>query len=292
MKLRSLASFRRYRRLKKFLLVLAAAALGFMAAAEGRFSVMRISDIQVTPAHILPQYAVWGTLSPAQEAFWPSFWFAKNEYKGLIEAYYPVTVAPEICGWGKFSLTVAPLSPLYKIFWAGKFWYLAENGKVWPSSLAANTLLAAHNADKLPILSWSEERATPINLAGAPGNIFTSSLPLPLIKSWYSKTEQLGWNRSIKFIQAAIREGTPVVRIIFYTAGDENGAAMILPEDAKLWDEAAVAIKKLYGGIANLPPDLYIDCTYNGKILIKNVKPQSADISGNNVGAFSKKAVQ
>lgn len=279
MKLNSLARFRHHRRLKKFLLIVTALFLGFLLAAEGRFSVMRIYSIQATPAHVLPQYAVWGTLTPQQEAFWPSFWSGKEEYTSLIESYYPVDAALSMCGWGKFKLDVAPLVPLYKVFWGSKFWYLSEEGKMWSSSLAENTIVSPQNAEKLPVLVWSAERATPINISGAEGNIYGSSLPLPLIKSWYAKTEELGWNRSIKFIQAAFRDGSPVVSIVFYTAGNENGAVMILPDNTKLWEESALAVKKLYGGIANLPPDVYIDCTYKDKILIRNVKPAAAAAS-------------
>ena len=279
MKLNSLVRFRRHRKLKKFLLILAALFLGFLLAAEGRFSFMRISDISVAPARILPQYAVWGTLTPAQEGFWPSFWFEKNEYQKLIESYYPVTAELSLNGWGKFSLAVAPLKPLYKVFWGSKFWYLSDDGKLWSSSLTENRIVSPQGAEKLPILSWGAERATPINISGAAGNIFESSLPIPLIKSWYAKAEELGWNKSIKFIQAINRDGVPVVSVVFYTGGNENGAVMILPDNAKLWYESALAVNKLYGSIANLPPDVYIDCTYKGKILIRNIKPVSADVS-------------
>ncbi|MDO4560237.1 MAG: hypothetical protein Q4C86_04735 [bacterium] len=272
MKLNSLGRFRRRRRLKKILLALCALLVGFLIAAESRFAFMRVGDVTISPPHILPQYAVWGTITPEQERFWPSFWLAKGDYEKLIEAYYPADVTLALRGWGKFSLAVSPLIPLYKVYWGGKFWYLSGEGKLWLSSLPENKILAEHSAESLPVLAWGADRATPIDIAQADGNVFGSSLPLPLIRSWYRMAEELGWSKSVKFIQAGVKEGTPVVRVIFYTAGNENGAQLLLPNEAERWPETGLAVKKLYGGISNLPPDIFIDGTYKGKILIRNLK--------------------
>ena len=271
MKLNSLGRFRRRRRLRKILLVLCALLVGFMIAAESRFAFMRIGDIRLEPANILPQYAVWGVITPDQERFWPSFWFAKGDYVRLLEAYYPVDVSLELRGWGKFHLNVAPLIPIYKVYWGGKFWYLSAEGKLWLSSLPENKILAEHTAEGLPVLTWGADRATPIDISQVEGNIHESSLPIPLIKSWYRMTKELGWDKYVKFIQAGVKEGTPVVRVIFYTAGNENGAQLLLPNEADRWAETGLAVKKLYGGISNLPPDVFIDGTYKGKILIRNL---------------------
>ncbi|MDO5116413.1 MAG: hypothetical protein Q4D58_09985 [Synergistaceae bacterium] len=263
--------FRRRKRLKRLAFILVALLIGFAVAAESRFALSRVADIVQEPAGILPHRAVWGTITPEQERFWPAFWLARAEYISRIEDYYPVTARLSVRGWGKFHLAVRPLAPLYKVHWGGKFWYLSEEGRLWSSTLPENSLLREHAAEKKPVLSWSADRTTPINLAGAEGNVFESSLPLPLIKKWYTRVETYGWSANAKFIQAGVREGTPIIRLILRSADGGNGGEVLLPDDPEQWTEALLAVKKLYGEIANIPPDIFIDCTYKGKILIRNL---------------------
>lgn len=271
MKLNSLARFRRRRRFKKILLILAALFIGFVIAAESRFAFTRLWNITVYPPDALPQHAVWGILTPRQERFWPAFFFTKGEYEKLLESYYPVTAQAELRGWGNFRLTVKPLVPIYKVYWGGKFWYLANDGKLWLSSLSENKILDEHNADNLPVLAWSADRATPIDISQTDGNVYGSSMPIPLINGWYRMAEELGWMKYIKFIQAGVREGRPVVRLIFYAPDNTNGAQLLLPNEAESWAESGLAVKKLYSNISNMPRDIFIDCTYKGKILLRNL---------------------
>ena len=290
MKLNSVGRFRRRKRLRKILLVLGALIIGFLIAAESRFAFLRIGDIRLEPAHVLPQYAVWGTLTPDQERFWPALWLAKGDYERLIEAFYPVAVDLDLRGWGRFGLTVTPLVPIYKVYWGSKFWYLSGSGKLWLSSLPENKILAEHTAENMPVLTWGADRATPIDISKVEGNIYESSFPIPLIKSWYRMAEELGWIKYVKFLQAEVKEGTPVVRVIFYTAGNENGAQLLLPNEADKWAETGLAVKKLYGGISNLPPDVFIDGTYKGKILIRNLKHEKNDDANKAAGEAKGKA--
>ena len=75
----------------------------------------------------------------------------------------------------------------------------------------------------------------------------------------------------VKYVQAGVKEGTPVVRLILYRPGTkENGAQLLLPDDAERWAEAVLAVRKLYGALENMPPDIFIDCTYKDKILLRN----------------------
>ncbi|MBQ9882388.1 MAG: hypothetical protein IJM42_07270 [Synergistes sp.] len=277
MKLNSLARFRRRRRLIKILLLAFAVFTGFLLAAEGRYAVMRLGDISVTPPGALPQHVVWGVLTTRQELFWPSLLSSKKEYEEIIENYYPADVKLKLRGWGKFRLEVKPLAPAYKVFWGGKYWYLSEEGKLWSSSLKENAMLKEHDAEKKPVLTWGTDRATPVDMGDLKGNVLSSSIPIKLIKSWYVMADELGWGRNVKFIQAGVKEGTPIVRVIFYTAGNKNGAQLLLPNEAEKWPETGLAVKKLYGGIENLPPDIYIDGTYKGKILIRNLRDEQKE---------------
>lgn len=271
MKSNSLGRFRRRRRLKKFLIILCALAAGLLAAAEARFAVSRVSLIEQDPLDALPQYVVWGTIPSERERFWPSFWLHRREYKELIEAYYPVEIDVSLKGWGKFLVGVRPLVPVYRVYWGGRFWYLSAEGKLWLASLAENRLIDRGGADKLPVLAWSSDRATPIDMAGSEGNVFHSSLPIALISRWYSQLGALKLTPYVRYVQAGVKEGTPVVRLILYRPGTkDNGAQVLLPDDAGRWAESVLAVRKLYGAPENMPPDIFIDCTYKDKILLRN----------------------
>ncbi len=271
MKSNSLGRFRRRRTLKKFLIILCALAGGLIFAAEARFAVSRISLIEQTPADALPQYVLWGTIPSARERFWPLFWLHRNEYKELIEAFYPVEVNISLTGWGKFRVSSSPLVPVYRVYWGGRFWHLSAEGKLWLSSLAENRLIDASAAGKRPLLAWGADRATPIDMADHNGNVFKSSLPLARISRWYAQIGALKLAPHVKYVQAGVKEGSPVVRLILYKPGSgENGAQLLLPDDAEKWAEAVLAIKKLYGAPENMPPDILIDCTYKEKILLRN----------------------
>ena len=43
-----------------------------------------------------------------------------------------------------------------------------------------------------------------------------------------------------------------------------------MADDAERWAEAVLAVRKLYGALENMPPDIFIDCTYKDKILLRN----------------------
>lgn len=278
MKSNSLGRFRRRRKLKKFLLILCALAAGLLAAAEARFAVSRVSLIEQHPADALPQYVLWGTIPPERERFWPSFWLRRKEYKNLIEAYYPVEIDVSLKGWGKFLVEVRPLVPVYRVYWGGRFWYLSAEGKLWLSSLAENKLIDGGGADKRPLLAWGADRATPIDMTASEGNVFRSSLPLPLISRWYAQINALKLAPYVKYVQAGAKEGTPVVRLILYRPGtNENGAQLLLPDDAERWAEAVLAVTKLYGALENMPQDIFIDCTYKEKILLRNTGEGNKD---------------
>lgn len=286
MKSNSLGRFRRNRKLKKLALILLALAVGFFTAAESRFAVSRVSGIEQDPPNILPQRAVWGTLSTRQERFWPALWFDRKEYKALIERYYPVALDVSLVGWGKFKITVSPLVPVYKVHWGGKFWYLSADGRLWSSSLPENSLLADHEAERIPLLSWGADRSIPIDISNVSGNVYESSFPLALIGQWYSRIDALGWIPYIKFVQAGMEEGSPVVRLILKAAENTASSEILLPDDVSGWTESALALSQLYGSVAAMPPGTLADCTYKGKILLRNV---NADKKENNVAPSESK---
>jgi hypothetical protein len=254
----------------KLLLLIAALAAGVLAAAESRYAAFRLLDITAVPPAILPENAVWGTIPPEQEKCWFLFWLSKNSYCRLIENYYPVSLNLRLSGWGKFDLEITPLVPAFKMYWGGRFWYVSADARVWLVSLHENSFISADKANSVPVLSWSSDRTTPLEISGKHGNIYSSSLPMERITKWYDNVKALGWHKKVKYIEAGVKEGKKVVRLIFYNEAGDNGVNMLFDDDPELWQEAGLAVKKIYPDISSISPDVFIDTTYKGKILVKN----------------------
>ncbi|MCE5202524.1 MAG: hypothetical protein LLF78_08455 [Synergistaceae bacterium] len=254
----------------KICLILAALVAGSLIAVESRYAVFRLRDIEVSPQGILPQHAIWGTLSSAQERCWPFFWVLRGSYEGLIEKYYPVDIKLFLSGWGRVTMKVFPLKPAFMMYWGGRFWYVSTGGKVWQASLVENKFVPEEAVRSLPILSWGSDRITPIDLTADHGNVLSSSLPIPRILKWYENLNSIGWSHSVKFIQAGVKEGQPVVRLIFYNQVGESGVDMLFTDDPAEWHASALAVKKIYQDPKKIPPGISIDTTYKDKILVKN----------------------
>ncbi len=270
MKLNFSGTSRKTKKKIKFYLLIFAFAAGILAASESRYVVFRLTDITAEPSAILSQHVIWGTVTPKQEKCWPLFWLSTKSYCRLIEDYYPVDLRMKLSGFGKFKLEVKPLDPVFKLYWGGKFWYASHDGKVWLTSLEINRFVDSDAVNSLPVLSWSTDRTTPLQISEKHGNVYRSSLPIEHILKWYENVKALGWNKKVKFIQAGIIEGKAVVRLIFYDKTGGNGVNVMFVDDPELWQEAGLAVKKIYPDFTNISPDLFIDTTYKGKILVKN----------------------
>lgn len=270
MKLIFWAISRRTKKRLKILLLIFALTGGVFAAAEARYAIFRLYGIDTDPHGILSEQVVWGTIKPYHEKIWILFWLSKEKYCENIKAYYPVNLRMELSGWGRFRLEVLPLEPLFRMYWGDKFWYVAADGRTWLSSLRENTFIRSEKADALPLLSWSTDRATPLDLSGDHGNIFYASLPLDKISLWFDNLKALGWTERVKFIQAGFRNGKNVVRLIFYDQEGGNGANIMLLDDPGEWQTAGLAIRKIYPDISKISSNVFVDTTYKGKILVKN----------------------
>lgn len=270
MKLNFWAISRRTKKRLKVLLLTLSLAGGILAAAEGRYAIFRLYGIDIDPGGILSEQVVWGTIKPDHEKIWMLFWISKDEYCTNIKSYYPVNLRMELSGWGRFRLEVLPLEPAFRMYWGGKFWYVAADGRTWLSLLKENTFISSEKADDLPLLSWSTDRPTPLDLSGNHGNVFFSSLPIDKIFLWYDNLNALGWSKKVKFIQAGSRNGKDVVRLIFYDQDGGNGVNIMFLDDPEEWQTAGLAIKKIYPDISKISSNVFIDTTYKGKILVKN----------------------
>lgn len=244
--------------------------LGVLIAAESRYAVFRINDIAVNSNRIVQDNALWGITSYQEEKFWPLYWISKSSHEKVIEAYFPVEISIKLVGWGKFQATCVPLSPRYKLYWGARYWYVASNGKVWLATLGENKYIPKNETENIPILSWSSDRTSPVDLSARNGNVMPSSLPIARITKWYENIEALGWLGKVKFVQAEMREGIPVVRLVFRRADGGSGTEVVFADDPADWYEAGLAVKKLYSSVGNIPQEMFIDTTYKGKILVKN----------------------
>ncbi len=270
MRLNFLVFSRRARKRFKILLLVIAISMGALLAAESRYAVLRVRSIEADPSEILPERAVWGTVRPEEEKIWPLLWFSQEAYCKNIEAYYPVNLRMRLSGWGRFKLEVLPLEAACRMYWGGRFWYVSEDGRAWLTSLKENSFVRSERAGKLPLLSWSSDRATPIDLSGEHGNIFLSRLPMGKILMWYGSLNELGWSESVRFVQAVRDKGRDVVKLILYAPDGGNGASIVLGDDPEEWRTAASAVKKIFPDISQISRDIDIDTTYKGKILVKN----------------------
>ena len=245
-------------------------ALGIAFALEVRFAFFRMQSIEINPRGIVSDETLWGTASVLEERFWPLYWIAGKRHGKIISAYYPVSAKISLVGFGKFVINCKPLEPSFRLFWGGKYWYVSKDGKAWLASLPENRFLERQEADSLPPIYWSSDRHSPLDVADREGNVFVTSLPLSRIFGWYKNIEALDWRGKVKFIQAGIKEGFPAVNLIFFKNDGGNGFNILFADDPKNWQEAALAFKKIYPDIKKISEDIFIDTTYNGKILIKN----------------------
>lgn len=269
MKLNSLEPSRKIKTKIKIILLLFSLTAGILTAAETRYGVFRLINIEAEPQGVLPQDVILGTISPIQERFWPLLLMHENSYCAFIEKYYPVKLRISISGWGKFKLEVMPLNPIIKMYWGGKFWYVSPNGKVWLTSMKENDYISTAEANSAPILSWSSDRITPVDISGDHGNIYSSTLPMPMILKWYENIMFLGWNERVRFIQVCKREERNVVQLMFHNQENTGGATIMFIDDPEEWHAAGLAVNNLYPDMTKVSHDIFIDTTYKGKILVK-----------------------
>lgn len=239
-------------------------------AAESRYAMLRIQDISSPQLNMLSKDVLWGTASSFEERCWPAYWISKKQHQRLLEDYYPIKADISLCGWGRFSISCKPLTPLFKMYWGGKYWYVAEDGRTWLASLRENRYVYPEKADSLPVLSWSSDRQSPLDMNNKQGNILISNLQVKRIMSWYENIERLGWFEYVQFVNAGMKEGRPVVMLVFRSAETEQGAVAVFDDDPKNWYRTGLAVQKIYPDMSSVSPNLLIDTTYEDKILVKN----------------------
>lgn len=270
----SLGSSRRKRkRIKrlKLLLVLLAIFAGALTAFEARFKTLRIAEMETNPASaFLVTQSMWAGIPKEAEDFWPRLWMSKKVYEKAIEKSHPVKARLNLKGWGKFALEVEYLNPLFKLYWENKHWYVSTDGKIWLASIADNDFIDLSDVLEKPVLAWGKEGTTPFDIVNAYGDVHNSSLPVTQIKAWYDNLDFLAWTNQVKTLQTGRREGFQVVRLVFKDDKGGDGVAILFPDSPEHWIESGLAVQKVFPDIMKISPEIFIDTTYKGKIIVSN----------------------
>lgn len=262
---------RRTKRKLKILLLIFTLLAGVFLAAENRYAIMRTADIKVVPRpDIIPTESVWASLNAKEAKIWPLLWVTANEYEERLERLHPVTADLKLAGWGDFRVVAEILTPAVKFFWNQNFWYLSNSGRLWPVTLEDNKNMDLSGVLERPILQWGTARTQPIDNEERDGDVYISSLPMAKIRLWYSNIDYLGWTGMIKYVQASVLEGSPVVRLVFKAEDGSDGIIVLFADDPADWREIGLALKKIYPDLEGVSSKLFIDTTYKDKILVRN----------------------
>lgn len=271
----SLGSFRKKRKKRgralKLFLILLTVFSGVLTAFETRYKTLRIAEIEAD-LRIAPLVAqtVWEGIPGEAEAFWPRLWMSKRVFEAVIEKRHPVKATLRLKSWGRFRLDIEYLNPLFRLYWENKFWYVSADGKMWLESLPDNNFIDSSNVLRKPVLTWGKERTTPLDIANAEGEVHRSSLPVTQIETWYDNVEFLDWTDNAKSLQAGRKEGLQVVQLVFYDGKGGNGVRILFPDDPDTWRESGLAVKKIFPDVTKNSPEIFIDTTYKGKIIVSN----------------------
>lgn len=260
-------------RFLKFFFVLLAVVAGMLAASEERYKTLRISGIEADPLIVsVMAENIWDRIPREAERFWPLLWTSKRAYEESIEKAHPVRAELLLKGWGKYKLEAEFLQPQFRLYWESNHWYVSPEGKIWNTALPDNKLIDLSGAQRRPTIIWYKERTMPFDVANAENSVNRSSLPVSLILEWYGSIEFLGWTVNVKSLNAERREGLNVVRLILKDGKGGDGPEILFPDDPIRWREAGMAMKTIYPDITKISPDVFIDMTYNGKIIVSNGK--------------------
>ena len=256
----------------KLLLVILVLIMGIFVAAEARYAIFRLEKLESGEPLIIDSKILWGTVSTNEERFWPLYYLNKTRHAKELERYFPVEAEIEFDSWGHFRVKITKLTPEIKMYWGNKYWYISDSGKAWLASLKENENLNRELAENRPLLVWSSDRQLPIGLSSGNGNIMQTSLSVSGIREWYRNISVLGWEKDIRYIVALVKEQKPVVTLFFKNKNGGPGAQVMLVDSPDKWIEYGMAVQQIHRDMTLLSPDIFIDTTYENKILIKNIK--------------------
>lgn len=257
------------KRIKVFLLLFAL-ILGILISLESRTHFMRLQKIEISPIGMLPTAVAWKNVSHAEEHLWLLLLLKKSDYEEKIESRYPVDCKLRIAGWGKLQVKLQTLEPIARVEWNGKYWYISEDGKIWPDDLKVNSILTLDKIKDKPVLFWSNDRITPFEIGNSHDEIKKTALPIDQIMEWQNVLASVKWLDKISAIKTEDNDGISAVRLIFKDKNGNIGGSVLLPWNTDDWVVSALAINKICPDLTSLSQSNFIDATYKGKILVKN----------------------
>ena len=264
---------RKFAKRKNSRLLLLCLVIGFMYGLEQRYHFFRLRSIASSQTSIMSGDIIWSTIPDNAELFWPVLFFRYYTVKDNTERHYPLKVGIRCLGWGKFEVDMQALQPRYLLMWSNRFWYISDSGKIWLVDLPANRIVKGIGIPTSPLLVWDEKMPLPVGSGVEKGDIVLSSIPIKKIKGWYQELDKIGWSKKIKRLVAMRQDGRLVMKVEFKDESNET-KTLLLRDYPQEWQNIATALRgiekdiKILSGDISKGRSLYVDATYDGKIIV------------------------
>lgn len=242
--------------------------LGTIVALEQNFQVLRLRNVTIPTLEVLPDSILWPRVSSENIRYWPLFYLDKDKVIKDIEENIPVTVTIECTGWGSFSFMARPLKPKFMVFWRGSEWFVADGGLMWSVYHPMNGVIQAQKPEENMIVIWSDALGRDsVKHEMAPEEIISSPIPLSKLEYWKKLLEDSGFYENTKSI-SVFPEGEEIYVEVLMRLGSQR-VKVKLQASGENWRLLFKAIKNILKDPEISGYDVFIDTTYEGKILVK-----------------------
>ncbi len=214
----------------------------------------------------------WRSLGSEKIRYWPLLFFQKDKITQEIEKIIPVEVDLSLSGFGKFSLGVHPLKPLYVIEWKQTLWYVDKMGKTWKVSREVNNLIDGISKPDGPVFEVGEGFPVPLPpgvLESREDLIYQNHLPMDLIRRWSEEVIGLPWFSILERLVMEKRAGE--YYLVLQLKPQKGRIDLLLRAESEKWPEITEALGKIMPGFPQQYCNIYIDATYKDKIVVKDV---------------------
>jgi len=239
--------------------------VGAIFAIEENFQTLRLKGVVIPTLAVLPDSVLWPRIQSRDVRLWPLFYIDKGKVVQKIERNVPVRVFIKCTGWGDFLFYAHPLKPKFMVFWKGSKWFITEGGLMWPANHPMNRIIAIQKPEKSPIVIWSIK--DDINYQIAPGEIINSPIPLSKLEYWKRLLEDNGFYNDVEKLHI-FTEGNSIYLEIFMQLGNQK-VNVKLPASGRNWHVLLKAVKNILKDPEMRGSGVFIDTTYEGKILVK-----------------------
>lgn len=239
--------------------------VGAIFAIEENFQTLRLKDVAIPSLVVLSDSVLWPRIQPRDVRLWPLFCIDKGKVVRKIERNVPVRVFIKCTGWGHFLFNAHPLKPKFMVFWEGSKWFITEDGLMWPANHPMNRIIAIQKPEESPIVIWSVKDNTKYRIA--PDEIINSPIPLSKLEYWKRLLEDNDLYNNVKRF-SVFTEGNSIYLEIFMQLGNQK-VKVKLPASGRNWHMLLKAVKNILKDPEIRGSDVFIDTTYEGKILVR-----------------------